>query len=381
MRIAQSSRSGAPRAACANAHQRGTCEHTRSFDMDVLLEDASAKIEVKLLSPKAVEEAMHAWKEERKGDRNKGSEYAKLDRRRRVLTTEIERLSYAIANSRRKPDELLKRIDECDLERENVEERMRLLGGGSENVIPFDHPKFSDRYRSELKRLVIALKTNPKAIENRAAFRNLIDCIVVHPVRKRMPYEYTPYLNSAALNGKHLFRENHCEAGEISTFAYYDNGKSGKAVLPDPFELDELNFALRGRLLRDSFGESVNQIRVAGKTRQEIEQAIDSGRFSVWSMKLARSSSRVSRLIQRDQHGEMIPAAGARDDLNVQQNTANRSRRWKPKAAAGPTDYAQRSPPTFADAYSTDIRRLLQNGSKSLKSLALPRGIEPLFQP
>lgn len=54
-----------------------------------------------------------------------------------------------------------------------------------------------------------------------------------------------------------------------------------KAVLPDPFELGELNFALRGRLLRDSFGESVKQIRVAGKTQQEIEQAIDGGRFSV----------------------------------------------------------------------------------------------------
>ena len=54
-----------------------------------------------------------------------------------------------------------------------------------------------------------------------------------------------------------------------------------KAVMPDPFELGELNFSLRGRLLRDSFGESVKQIRVAGKTQQEIEQAIDGGRFSV----------------------------------------------------------------------------------------------------
>ncbi|WP_247324184.1 recombinase family protein [Bradyrhizobium sp. 141] len=150
MRIAQSSRNGAPRAACASAHQRSTCEHTRSFDMDVLLEDASDKIQLKLLSPKAIEEAMCAWKEERKNDRNKGSEHAKLERRRRVLTTEIERLSYAIANSRRKPDELLKRIDECDLERESVEERLRLLGGGGENVIGFDHPKFGDRYRSEV---------------------------------------------------------------------------------------------------------------------------------------------------------------------------------------------------------------------------------------
>ncbi|MHC2707311.1 septal ring factor EnvC (AmiA/AmiB activator) [Bradyrhizobium diazoefficiens] len=153
--------------------------------MDVLLEDVSSKMELRLLSPKAIEEAMRAWKEERKNDRKKNSEHANLERRLRTLTTEIERLSYAIANSRRKPDELLKRIDECDVERETVKERLRLLGSGSENVIPFDHPKFGDRYRSEAKRLVTALKINPKAIETRVAFRNLIDSIVVHPVRKR----------------------------------------------------------------------------------------------------------------------------------------------------------------------------------------------------
>lgn len=229
MRIAQSSRNGAPRAACANAHQRGTCEHTRSFDMDVLLEDISAKIDAKLLSPKAVEEAMRAWQEERKKDRKKVSERANLERRRRTLTTEIERLSYAIANSRRKPDELLKRIDDCDLERENVGARLRLLGEGSENVIPFDHPKFGDIYRSEVKKLVSGLKINPKAIETLVAFRNLIDCIVVHPGRKRMPYEYTPYLNTAALFGRKLFPESR-KAKEMGTSAYYDNVNSEKSV-------------------------------------------------------------------------------------------------------------------------------------------------------
>ena len=142
MRIAQSSRDGGPRAACANAHQRGTCEHTRSFDMDVILKDVCRNIDVKLLSPKAIEEAMSAWQEERKNDRKKGSERETLERRRRKLTAEIERLSYAIANSRRKPDELLKLIDECDLERENIDVRLQLLGDGSVNVIPFDHPKF-----------------------------------------------------------------------------------------------------------------------------------------------------------------------------------------------------------------------------------------------
>jgi site-specific DNA recombinase len=93
------------------------------------------------------------------------------------------RFSYAIANSRRKPDELLRRIDECDVERETVEERLRLLASGSENVIPFDPPSFGELYRLEVKRLTTALKINPKAIEPGIAFRNLIDCIGVHPVR------------------------------------------------------------------------------------------------------------------------------------------------------------------------------------------------------
>ena len=230
MRIAQSSRNGGPRAACANAHQRGTCEHTHSFDMDVLLKDVAEKMEVRLLSPKAIQEAMRAWKEERKSDQRKNSERSNLERRRHVLNTEIERLSYAIASSRRKPDELLKRMDECDVEREIVKERLRLLGNGSENVIPFNHPKFGDRYRSEAKRLVTALKINPKAIDTRIAFRNLVDCIIVHPVRKRMPYEYTPYLNAAALFRMKLFSENRYKTRKISTFAYYDNVQSEKSV-------------------------------------------------------------------------------------------------------------------------------------------------------
>ncbi|WP_235999967.1 hypothetical protein [Bradyrhizobium uaiense] len=142
-----------------------------------------------------------------------------------MLNIEIERLSYAIANSRRKPDELLKRIDECDAERETVEERLRLLGNGDENVIPFDHPKFGDRYRSEAKKLVTALKINLKAIETRIAFRSLVERIIVHPVRKRMPYEYTPYLNAAALFSMKLFPENRHKTRKISTPSHYETSQ------------------------------------------------------------------------------------------------------------------------------------------------------------
>lgn len=231
MRIAQSSRNGAPRAACANAHQRSTCDHTRSFDMDVLLEDVASAIEERLTSPKLVKAAYEAWKEERKHDRKKEDERAKLERAVRSLTTEIERLSHALANSRRKPDELLKLIDEKDAERDNITERLKQLGAiTASNVIPFDHPNFAQDYCRDVSRLVAALRTNPKAIETRIAFRNLVGAVMVKPSQKRMPYKIDTKINSATF-GMRLFSENRKKPQEIAASAWYDNVNPANSVL------------------------------------------------------------------------------------------------------------------------------------------------------
>ncbi len=53
-----------------------------------------------------------------------------------------------------------------------------------------------------------------------------------------------------------------------------------KAMMPEQFELGELDLALRGKLLRLAFGEKLRQMRFAGQTAQEVEQAIDSDRFT-----------------------------------------------------------------------------------------------------
>jgi site-specific DNA recombinase len=45
-----------------------------------------------------------------------------------------------------------------------------------------------------------------------------------------MPYEYTPYLNAAALFSMKLFPENRDKTRKVSTFAYYDNVQSEKSV-------------------------------------------------------------------------------------------------------------------------------------------------------
>jgi hypothetical protein len=53
-----------------------------------------------------------------------------------------------------------------------------------------------------------------------------------------------------------------------------------KALMPEQFELGELNFGLRGQLLRLAFGERLGQLQFVGKTAREIEQAIDTGRLT-----------------------------------------------------------------------------------------------------
>ena len=54
-----------------------------------------------------------------------------------------------------------------------------------------------------------------------------------------------------------------------------------KAVMPKQFELDELDYSLRGKLLRMAFGDSLGQIQFVGRTREEAERLIDEGWLTV----------------------------------------------------------------------------------------------------
>jgi hypothetical protein len=53
-----------------------------------------------------------------------------------------------------------------------------------------------------------------------------------------------------------------------------------KAVMPDRFELGELDYSLRGKLLRSALGRGLSHIQIAGKTTREVELAIDAGRLT-----------------------------------------------------------------------------------------------------
>lgn len=54
-----------------------------------------------------------------------------------------------------------------------------------------------------------------------------------------------------------------------------------RAVMPAQFELGELDYAVRGALFRHALRDQLGTMRAAGKSKDEIERAIDDGRFTV----------------------------------------------------------------------------------------------------
>jgi site-specific DNA recombinase len=230
MRIANTSRSGSARVACAAAHQHGTCSHRRSYDLDELKNGILDGMVSHLLCDEALDAALDAYRSEKKAGARNDSERAAVERKLNALNLQIERLADAIANSDRPVKELYIKIDEKEAERAGLQERLHQLGS-PDNVVLFA-PKFKDVYRASVLRVHGVLTDNPDAPENRSAFRNLIDAVVVHPTAKRMPYEFTPYARIAALQGLNLFpvRRTRKEVLAAQGLPCSDSAKPEKSV-------------------------------------------------------------------------------------------------------------------------------------------------------
>lgn len=210
MRIAQTSRDGTARVACAAAHQHHTCEHSKSYDMDKLLEGVRDGMVAHLTTDEAINAAMEAYRDEKKFGAQNDSERKAVERRLNALNLEIERLVDATMKLASPPEAFYKKIDAKEAERATLDERLHQLGGpaGKNNVVAFpvsDTPNFRDVYRKSVMQVHRAISARPTEPESRYALRNLIDSIVVHPTGKRMPYEFTPYAKVAALTGLNLF--------------------------------------------------------------------------------------------------------------------------------------------------------------------------------
>ncbi|MCA1419443.1 recombinase family protein [Bradyrhizobium sp. BRP23] len=213
MRVAQTSRDGTSRIACAAAHQHGTCTHSKSYDLNKLMEGIRDGMVAHLTTDEAIDAALEAYRNEKKSGERNDSERKAVERRLNALNVEIARLVEATMKLANPPEAFYKKIDAKEAERASLDERLHQLGGpsgGQNNVVPFvaaESPKFREVYRRSVMQVHRAITKHPEAPESRYALAALIDSIVVHPTGKRMPYEFTPYAKVAALMGLNLFPE------------------------------------------------------------------------------------------------------------------------------------------------------------------------------
>lgn len=209
MRIANTSRSGAARVACATAHQHRTCTQTRSYDLDDLQRTVLDGIRKHLMNPRAVLEytkSFHArWAERAKQNRTDG----KVARDRlRFIEASTQRIINAIADgdSEVPVKALTAKLKTLETERVGIEERLRLMDAEGAVVA---HPNAVNGFVANVAKLHEALSGNDLAPDQvtqfRLAFRAIMERFVVHPTAKRMPYEVTPYARLTALMGVDLF--------------------------------------------------------------------------------------------------------------------------------------------------------------------------------
>jgi site-specific DNA recombinase len=202
MRIANTSRNGTSRVACATAHQHGTCRHGKSYDAGVLRQLIVDNLRSSLIDPETVKEATRAF-HERFTERSKrdNSERIAAQKQLNKIKVQLDRIVTTIIDVGASPL-MSAQLKEKEAERAQLEERLRLLS--ADNIMAV-HPTLLKTYIDSIERLHSELVAGRETPEVRRAFRNVIDTIVVHETGKRMPYEVSAYGRLSAMMGINLF--------------------------------------------------------------------------------------------------------------------------------------------------------------------------------
>ena len=210
MRIYQSSGTAGSRVACAEAIQKGTCSHSKSYYLAGLEQVVLDGMKQNLTNPKALIEftrSYHArWAERQKeltGDRDAAQKA--LNR----IEVQLDRYVTAIGESDEPVKALVDRLNKLEAERAAMAEKLRLIE--SEGNVVTLHPAAIDNFATSIDALHLGLSGAGQAGDAasatgyRAAFRNVFERFLVHPTAKRMPYAVTPYARLSAIMGFDLF--------------------------------------------------------------------------------------------------------------------------------------------------------------------------------
>jgi site-specific DNA recombinase len=195
---------GGRRVGCSTAIHGGGCTNKKTYGLDKLQGGIVSNMRSQLTNVDAIKEAARAFHEQW-ASREAKNRSGLADARKRLARVEvqIDRIVTAITDSDVPIKTLSDKLKGFEAQRAGLAEQVRLLESES-NVVTL-HPNVIDQYRLNVQKLADALAADAVSVANHAAFRNLIDCIVVHKTGKHLPYEFTPYGRLGAILGVDLF--------------------------------------------------------------------------------------------------------------------------------------------------------------------------------
>lgn len=173
-------RSGRIRVRCSRHAESGTCPDPHTFYLDTIERTVITALKAEMTSPDVIAEFVRAYHEERRAlAADMSARRGELERRRDMLTREVERLVDAIARGLGDPAVLGPRSTAANAERLRIEHEIESLGAPI-NVIAL-HPAVIATYSDQLARLEAALgRAAQEAFsEPLAALRALVDHVTV----------------------------------------------------------------------------------------------------------------------------------------------------------------------------------------------------------
>jgi hypothetical protein len=182
MKIKGKDREGHSRIVCSNAYNYRACTNSKTYDIEDVQNTAVTNLR-KLLAEEcnveiAVKEAAKHF--ETIAKRN-SSDRAEVTRKLTNVKVQIERIARTIIDVGDSPT-MSKMLQEKEVERAGLEERLKHVSGTNLSL----HPNLIPKYLEALRRFQKLLSDGKDTAELRGAFRTMISAVIVHPTGKRL---------------------------------------------------------------------------------------------------------------------------------------------------------------------------------------------------
>jgi hypothetical protein len=194
----------ARRVQCANAARQRGCDHKRSYGLRDIEREAVQHVANVFADPDTVKQMAEEF-EKRAGanQRAANNELPKIVKRLEEIEAGTLRLVTALERGSMPEGIIAERLQALEAERVALAEKRRIAE--SKVVKLAILPSALRKWHADLQFLSAKLQEGEAPVEVRAALRNLLDSILIHPVPKLQPLKIEPLVHRAALAGVPLF--------------------------------------------------------------------------------------------------------------------------------------------------------------------------------